>query len=909
MCGRSKGQTQSQQTTTTQATPEAMAAYQDVLERAQQVAATPYQAYTGDRVAGFTPFQEQAFGQIAGLQGAGMGTLGEAGDLARQGAQAISGEDIQRAMDPYQQQVIQTTMDEMARQNAIEQSRLQGQAISAGAYGGDRAGIAASELAKRQGDVRAATMASLLSQGYGRAVAQAQADRQAAQAGAGQLSALAQQEYALPMAQTQALGQAGTAQQQLAQMQLNVPYQQYLEERAYPFQTAQWLAGLTTGVGGAMGGTSSAQGTMTPAQPNPLNTILGLGLGIGGLGVSGGGTLLGNFLNRAEGGRVDDKAMDAPVQLPGLSAALPYSKGFVPTAMQYRPLPIPATSAPPVPQAPPSEAQKFLGQAMDLAKSIRDARKTEMPSAQSWASGTTITPETEATPTPEWGYMAHGGRVPMADGGVPVENIPVTKTSPVLVPNMMLEEMPSDLTAPRRPNLSEVEAMSLPAPTERFSGPAVQPLDMEIPKFRGAAAYQPPSPPMAQPRAKDVTPPAETKSGFGLSPEAGQALMQAGFALMASRSPWLGQAVGEAGLVGTQAYTEAQKVAELRRKQTEAEKIQRERMEKDYIKTDMVTEDNVRVYMNPHTRELVDARFQPVSPDAKLRSLDVEKVELDRMKAEAARSAAESKTGNTKPLLKFVTKEGKNVQVDSQGNLFGPNRVPITEADIISIKEWEMKQKEAEKKPEDFKRAANHYRDVQVQQFGIKADLASLVPEINNFTVGLSANTPLAKISGTQAGDIREKLDQIKSQLQLGALKELKEASKTGASGLGATTHKEIDMLGDQIARLSPTQSPQQLLAEIGNLTRRFDFLKNAMRSDLEENYSSLTDYETMLKRRDEQIQSFVRDEQKAGRGAISIPLLKDGKTPDADKMIPGQLYKYKGRYGLWDGSQILPIQ
>lgn len=548
MCGGSKGQQRSQQTTTTQAAPEAMAAYKDILTRAQEVAATPYQAYTGERVAGFTPYQEQAFGQIAGAQQAGMGTLGTAQQLAQAGAGPITASQIQTAMNPYQQAVVQSTMDELMRQEAIQQSALKGQAISAGAFGGDRAGVAAAELARNQEQVRAKTLAGLMQQGYSQAVAQAQADRAASQVGAGQMAALAQQQQAMPLTASSALAAAGAQQQQLEQQRLNVPYQTYLEQRAYPFQTQQWLAGLATGVGGAMGGTSQAQSVQTPAQPSPLNQILGAGLAVGSLALPGGGTVGGSLLSsflRAEGGRVDGNIIEGTaIEIPekadggGLSVpaptGMPYGGGFIPAAtLQARPLQI---ASAPFPQAAPvtDPAKQFVGQAMDLAKSIRDAHpKPEMPSAESWQQGTSVIP------------AATGGRIHMADGGVPEEPPPITERQVEPTPGLAGTEY----TAPA--------GEGVPSGLASASIPGRMGLE--------AAAQQP----------------AETKGGFELSPEARQAMMQAGFALMASKSPWVGQAIGEAGMAGTQAYVEAQKLS----KQLAAE--QRELMKPVKIGSDI----------------------------------------------------------------------------------------------------------------------------------------------------------------------------------------------------------------------------------------------------------------------------------------------------------------------------------
>jgi hypothetical protein len=931
MCGGSKGQQRTQQTTTTQATPEAMAAYQNILSRAQQVAETPYQAYTGERVAGFTPYQEQAFQQIAGAQQAGMGTLGTAEQMARTGAAPISAEQIQSAMNPYQQAVVQSTMDEMMRQEAMQQSALKGQAISAGAFGGDRAGVAAAELARNQEQVRAKTLASLMQQGYSQAVAQAQADRAASQVGAGQTAALAQQELAMPLAATRELMGAGTAQQQLEQQKLNVPYQTYLEQRAYPFQTQQWLAGLATGVGGAMGGTSQAQGVMTPAQPNPLNAILGTATAVAPFVLSDDRakeniepvgklndgqtvykynykgepkTQIGLIAQEVEKSHpeavrdvsgfkmvnydtatkdaVPHKADGGGLSVPAPSG-MPYGGGFIPAAtLQARPLQI--ASAPlQWAKEPENPAKQFIGQAMDLAKSIRDTKKTQMPSAASWEQGTTVTP------------AATGGRIHMADGGMPggtpVE--PITEGRDVgAAPGMAAAEY----TAP----FQETPAGVAPEPMPGRMG-------------LGAAGSSTPAP-------------APQGGGFELSPEARQAMMQAGFALMASRSPWLGQAVGEAGMVGTQAYNEAQKIAEQRRKQTEAEKIQRERMEKDYIKTGMFTKDNRPVFINPHTKQAVDVFLQPIDPSTELRSIDLEKLqgqqetlglkadvlaaqkELIEAKAEAQKAAAENKTGAVKPSKDIVTKDGKPVFVDSQGTMYDAAKNILSDVDVVKADEWKKTQKESSKKEDDFKRMSNIYRDARVQTFDITADVRGLIPQLDNLTAGYGRNVKLNAIKGTRARDVEEKLSQVVSRLQLGALERLKAYSATGASGLGATTQNEIAMLGRQIANLNADQSPEQLKKEANNLMRRLEFIESSMRDDMEGYFSKVSGYEDTMKKRDEQFEKYVSGERKSGRGAVSLPMTRDGK-PDPSKMVSGQLYEHKGKYGIWTGTGLTPVE
>lgn len=81
-----------------------------------------------------------------------------------------------------------------------------------------------------------------------------------------------------------ALMGAGQLQQQQAQQLLNVPYEQFLSQAAYPFQTQGWLANIAEGLGGASGGTST---TSSPG-PSGLSQIAGLGTAaVGTLGATG----------------------------------------------------------------------------------------------------------------------------------------------------------------------------------------------------------------------------------------------------------------------------------------------------------------------------------------------------------------------------------------------------------------------------------------------------------------------------------------------------------------------------------------------------------------------------------------------------------------------------------------------
>jgi hypothetical protein len=160
----------------------------------------------------------------------------------------------------------------MATSNAIR---------AAGGVGADRIGVAQGNLANQQGLAAGQIYSGL----YDRALQAAQQQKQmmaGAGYGMGQLGPAAQASF---LQGTGALGQAGAQQQALSQAQLNSLYQQRLAEIAYPFQTPQYLAGITGGLAPALGGTTSGQSTTTTPGPSPLNQILGIG-----------GALLGGFM-------------------------------------------------------------------------------------------------------------------------------------------------------------------------------------------------------------------------------------------------------------------------------------------------------------------------------------------------------------------------------------------------------------------------------------------------------------------------------------------------------------------------------------------------------------------------------------------------------------------------------------
>ena len=87
------------------------------------------------------------------------------GSLTGTGAGTGAGS-INSYMSPYQDQVMEATMAEFDRNNAMQQNQISDQAISQGAFGGGREGVMQAEMMRNNNMGRAQLQANLLNQGY-----------------------------------------------------------------------------------------------------------------------------------------------------------------------------------------------------------------------------------------------------------------------------------------------------------------------------------------------------------------------------------------------------------------------------------------------------------------------------------------------------------------------------------------------------------------------------------------------------------------------------------------------------------------------------------------------------------------------------------------------------------------------
>jgi hypothetical protein len=281
------------------------------------VSGTPYERYTGQRQAQFTPLQQQAFQGATTMApsaatGQGINIAGQAAGRAMNTsydpyATGQFGAQAGQYMDPYMQNVVDIQQREAQRAADIAGTQRGAQAVQAGAFGGSRQAImdaeAARNLAMQKGDIQARGLQDAYSRGQTQFNTEQQLREQSKQYGAGlglqglqtaltgaqNLGALGNQQFTQGMDINKLQAGYGTQQQQQVQSGLTQQYEDFLAQKKAPYQQLEFQSNLLRGT---PSGTTS---TMYSAGPSVGSQVAGLGTAA--LGVS---KLM------AKGGKVSD---------------------------------------------------------------------------------------------------------------------------------------------------------------------------------------------------------------------------------------------------------------------------------------------------------------------------------------------------------------------------------------------------------------------------------------------------------------------------------------------------------------------------------------------------------------------------------------------------------------------------
>lgn len=236
--------------------------------------------------------------------GMGFGNLGFGASQAQAGT--IAGTGMGQYMNPYTNQVVNRSMQDMNQARQMAMNDVGAQATAAGAFGGSRHGLVEAQTNREFADAAGDMSAGLRQQGYNTALGAAQFDagqrqntsqfnagqqqsadlasdnlflqgKQQQMNAAGQLGSLGGQAFGMGQQVNQMQGQAGAQQQAIQQQLINAAKGQYGGFTGAPMQGLQGMVGSVSGI-------PIGQSQTTSQNPGILGMLAGGASMLGGLG-------------------------------------------------------------------------------------------------------------------------------------------------------------------------------------------------------------------------------------------------------------------------------------------------------------------------------------------------------------------------------------------------------------------------------------------------------------------------------------------------------------------------------------------------------------------------------------------------------------------------------------------------
>lgn len=296
--GGSSAPSETKQTSVTELPEWARPYAKDILSKGSalsDVSQNPYQTYGGARQAGFSPLQTQAMTNAQNMQTPEQGQVGTAlsaisglGGLNVAGKATTGGfqNEVGGYMNPYLQYSLAPQLAEANRQYDISGTKQQSAATQAGAFGGSREAIMAAENERN----RNMGLQNIVGQGYNTAFGNAQNQYNQnlgtqlqgfglANASAGQLGQLGGQQFQQGVDINKLQSGYGAMQQAQQQQGLDTAYQDFQNQKNYPYKQLGFMSDLLRGTPTG----SSTAGNMYAPPANVAGQIAGLGIGAMGL--------------------------------------------------------------------------------------------------------------------------------------------------------------------------------------------------------------------------------------------------------------------------------------------------------------------------------------------------------------------------------------------------------------------------------------------------------------------------------------------------------------------------------------------------------------------------------------------------------------------------------------------------
>ena len=214
--------------------------------------------------------------QAAQLAKSGVGSyqpfLNEAQQLMGPGGGTGAGS-VSEYMSPYQQQVIDVSLEEFDRNAGIKRQQMRDSAVAAGAFGGGRDQVLQSQYELGSDRERALLQANLLQQGFQQAQQARGQDFERQRGLASMVPGLQRQDI-------QTLGSVGAGQQAQEQAKLDAQREAARQATFLPQENLSRYAGQ---VAGLMGGYPGQTTSSNVPNPSPMQNALTMGTGLAGI--------------------------------------------------------------------------------------------------------------------------------------------------------------------------------------------------------------------------------------------------------------------------------------------------------------------------------------------------------------------------------------------------------------------------------------------------------------------------------------------------------------------------------------------------------------------------------------------------------------------------------------------------
>lgn len=257
--------------------------------QAGNIASQPYQTYDGARIAPQDPQEQQGYDFMGQNATSWQAPLQQ----AQQGAGNVAGGFNQGEFEKYKSPYMSGVVDEIGRlgtRNLNENlmPALQDQFVSSGQFGSDRNRTMAERLTRDVGADITGQQGQALQGSFANAMQNYNTGQQTASGASQNLGGLAQMQQALTTGTAGGLSASGQTNRAFGQGNMDLAYQDFLNQQNYPRQNVSFLSNTLRGT---QVPTSQDQTTTQPfngtMSPSPLATFAGMSLA--GLGMKTGG--------------------------------------------------------------------------------------------------------------------------------------------------------------------------------------------------------------------------------------------------------------------------------------------------------------------------------------------------------------------------------------------------------------------------------------------------------------------------------------------------------------------------------------------------------------------------------------------------------------------------------------------